>query len=269
VIDETEIHGFIKFAERLAELARAQILPRFRDGGGIDSKSRIAFDPVTDADREAERAMREAIRAEYPDHGIIGEEFGAERGQLDFRWVIDPVDGTRAFVCGVPTFATLIALEQFETPILGLIDQAFTGERWIGANGGCSYIRDGGSIACSASSCTELSGARLTTTDPRASGYFDAAEAEAFAELSSKTCVQRFSLDAYGYALLALGQIDLVIETSLKRHDWSALVPVVAGAGGVISGWDGQPLAESPRGRIVAAATPALHAAALQVLSGR
>ena len=257
---------FCVFAGRLADAARLETLPRFRAGSRVFNKAGIWFDPVTDADREAERALRRMINAVYPRHGVIGEEFGAERADADWRWVIDPVDGTRAFMCGVSTWATLIGLERNGAPALGVIDQPFTDERWIGAAGRSRYRRGGEERACATSGVTELKRARLSTTDPRREAYFTAEEATAFADIAGRTQVARFSLDAYAYGLLAIGEIDLVVESSLKHHDYCALVAVVEGAGGVISGWKGEALGNCARGRVIASATPALHEAALAML---
>ncbi len=254
------------FAGRLADAARAETLPRFRAGSTIYNKAGVLFDPVTDADREAERAVRRMIAAVYPAHGIIGEEFGAERADADLRWVIDPVDGTRAFVCGVSTWATLIGLEQGARPLIGLIDQPFTDERWIGSKSGAHYWRGGVERACQTSGLKDLKRARLSTTDPRREGYFTGDEATAFARVAAQCQVARFSLDAYAYGLMAIGEIDLVVESSLKHHDYSALAPIVEGAGGVISGWKGELLGECANGRIIAAASNELHAAAVELL---
>lgn len=264
--DTDAFREYSVFAGRLADAARAETLPRFRAGSTIFNKAGVLFDPVTDADREAERAVRRMIAAVYPDHGIIGEEFGAERADADLRWVIDPVDGTRAFVCGVSTWATLIGLEEGARPLLGLIDQPFTDERWIGLKGAAVYWRGGVERKCLTSGVKDLKRARLSTTDPRREGYFTGDEATAFARVAAKCQVARFSLDAYAYGLLAIGEIDLVVESSLKHHDYSALAPVVEGAGGVISGWKGEPLGECAHGRIIAAASEELHAAAVDLL---
>lgn len=257
---------FELFAGLLADRARAETLTRFRVGAEIACKPGAAFDPVTDADREAERALREMIAEAFPDHGIIGEEFDPVREDAEWRWVIDPVDGTRAFVCGVPSWATLIGLERRGVPVLGLIDQPFTDERWIGHSGRAWRRRGDRNSACRTSGQTELAGARLSTTDPRPEGYFSNEESDAFSAVAAAAKVARFSLDAYAYGLLAIGEIDLVIESSLKRHDYCALAPIVEGAGGVISGWRGEPLGECGRGRVIAAASVALHEAASALL---
>ena len=257
---------FCVFAGRLADAARLETLPRFRAGSRVFNKAGIWFDPVTDADREAERALRRMINAVYPRHGVIGEEFGAERADAEFRWVIDPVDGTRAFMCGAATWATLIALERDGVATLGVIDQPFTDERWTGTPAGARYRRGAVERECRTSGLVDISRARLSTTDPRREAYFSGGEAAAFAALAAKCQVARFSLDAYAYGLLAIGELDLVVEASLKHHDYCALAPVVEGAGGVISGWRGETLGADPRGRVVAAATPELHDAAMELL---
>ncbi len=266
----SEITQYADFATRLAEAARAQTLPRVRTGLEVSNKAGVDFDPVTDADREAERAMREIISKTYPAHAIIGEEFGETQGEGPWRWVLDPIDGTRAFVCGVPSWTTLIALEYKERPVLGLIDQPYTDERWIAANGATRFRHSDMERACRISGVDDLSVARISTTDPRPrpAGYISDEEAAAFARLAGETRLARFSMDAYAYALLAHGELDLVVEAGLSHHDYATLVPVVVGAGGVITNWSGAPVGSDARGETVAAATPALHAAALKVLAG-
>jgi len=255
---------FLTFAHRLADAARAQTLPRFRAGAAVSSKAGVLFDPVTDADREAERAQRRLINAHYPAHGIVGEEFGRERETAEWRWVLDPVDGTRAFICGIASWATLIALEREARPVIGVIDQPFTDERWTGTPDGAFYVRGGAERACKTSGLEDLTRARISTTDPRRAGYFTGEEVDAFERVAALSQLARFSLDAYAYGLLAIGELDLVMETSLKHHDYAALIPVIEGAGGVVTDWRGERLGEDPSGRIIAAASPALHAAALE-----
>lgn len=262
------LEDFAAFAHRLADAARAETLPRFRQAEPVENKDCASFDPVTDADREGERKQRALIAETYPDHAILGEEFGLGGGAGPWRWVLDPVDGTRAFVCGTTSWTTLIALENDGEPALGLIDQPFTDERWIGYGGEAVYIHRGETRPCRASGCEDLSAARLSTTDPRAEGYFSTGEAEAFSQLSDRARVCRFSLDAYAYALLAMGELDLVIETGLQRHDYAPFAPIISAAGGVLSNWSGAPLGSDGRGEIVAAASPALHEAALKALAG-
>ncbi len=263
---QISINEAASFAERLSEAARAETLPRFRAGGAVFNKAGILFDPVTDADREAERQQRRIINAIYPHHGILGEEFGKENPDAVDRWVLDPVDGTRAFVCGIPTWTTLIAFERHKDPLVGLIDQPFMDERWIGDGEKTIYKRGDSAIEASVSQTTLLSKARLATTDPRRSAYFTSDEADTFAQLANAAQLTRFGMDAYAYGLLAIGELDLVVEAALARHDFAALVPVIANAGGVITNWAGAPAGADDRGQILAAATPALHAEAMAIL---
>ena len=268
---ENDLQEYAAFAVRLADAARGQILPHFRNDADIFNKAGPWFDPVTDADRAAERVIREMIFKVYPNHGVIGEEFGETLGTGAWRWVLDPIDGTRAFICGSPTWATLIALEYDGKPVLGVIDQAYTDERWVGYAGALHFHRGGAKDACRTSGLTELDKARLATTDPRPApvGYLNDEEARVFERVANATRVARFSMDAYAYALLANGEIDLVVESGLSHHDYAAFTPIVEGAGGVITNWSGEPVGFDERGETVAAATSALHEAALKVINDR
>lgn len=271
-----DLKDFRALALRLNEAASAETLPRFRNKTEVFNKAGIWFDPVTQADREAERAMRRMIRMVFPKHAILGEEFGEEPGDghheagtvSDWRWVLDPIDGTRAFVCGVASWMTLIGLEYKGEPVMGLIEQPFTGESWLGVPGETIYRRNDEAIKCETSDVTSLDRARVTTTDPRAiDGYFDKSEAEVFSQLGRKSRLARFSLDAYAYALLALGELDVVLEAGLARYDYSALIPVVEGAGGVVTNWRGEPMGSDARGEILACATPQLHEETLALIA--
>jgi myo-inositol-1(or 4)-monophosphatase len=255
------------FAESLAELARAETLPRFRSGLVADNKWDHGFDPVTDGEREAERVIRAAIEARFPEHGILGEELGTKQTDSPWRWVLDPVDGTRAFICGVPTWATLIGLEKDGEPVIGVIDQPYTQERWVGDGERTELVRPEGRRVVRTSGLEDLARARLSTTDPRAEGYFTAEEAAAFAAAAAQARLPRFGYDAYAYGLLACGELDAVAESFLQRYDYAALLPVIRGAGGVVTNWSGGPVSESPRGQLVAAASPALHERLVQVLA--
>ena len=270
-LSENELSEYARFAGRLADAARPECLSRFRAGVTIfdkaEQKSDIGFDPVTDADREAERVLRGLIEETYPKHAILGEEFGARAGEGPWRWVLDPVDGTRAFMCGTTSWATLIALEHDGAPVLGLIDQPFNDERWIGVGGKTVYVRRDETAQAKTSGVTDLSQARISTTDPMPAGYFSDREAAAFARVAKAARVARYSLDAYAYGLLALGELDIVIESALKRHDYAALLPVVEGAGGVVTNWRGEAPGTDEKGELIAAATPALHEAALALLA--
>jgi myo-inositol-1(or 4)-monophosphatase len=178
------------------------------------------------------------------------------------------VDGTRAFVCGCATWATLIALEHDGASVIGVIDQPYTDERWVAAGGETQFFHNDAARPCATSGLEDLSKARISTTDPRVDGYMGEQEAAAFAQLAAATRVARFSMDAYAYGLLALGGLDIVVENSLQLHDYAALGPVVEGAGGVVTNWSGEPVGTDDRGEILASASPALHDAALEVLAG-
>ena len=263
-----DLKNFADFAHRLADTARRETLPRFRDGADVVNKAGAQYDPVTDADREAERVIADMIERAHPDHGVIGEEFGVRGGAGPYRWIVDPVDGTRAFVCGAPTWTTLIALEHHAAPVLGLIDQPYTDERWVGDGGQATFFRGGAGVAARTSGLVDLKKARISTTDPRADGYMSAAAVDGFARLAAASRLARFSLDGYAYGLLAIGELDIVAETSLQHYDYAALRPVVEGAGGVMTNWRGDPIGSDDNGEALAAATPALHAAALEILAG-
>ncbi|MEM9014726.1 MAG: inositol monophosphatase family protein [Pseudomonadota bacterium] len=261
-----ELENYRTFAQRLTEAARGRTLAHFRKQATVFNKAGVLFDPVTDADREAERAQRDMIRSVYPEHGVLGEEFGERVEEGPWRWVLDPVDGTRAFVCGIPSWTTLIALEYDSHSVLGIIDQPFTDEQWTACFGETVYMRGGSHFSCKTSDTTEISKARISTTDPRPSGYFNEREAEVFESIAVDARLARFSLDAYAYGLLACGELDVVLETTLQRHDWAALVPVIEGAGGVATNWNGEPVGKDDRGEILAAATPELHSEVLERL---
>ena len=264
----TELAALVDFAHRLADAARRETIPRFRTALAVDNKIAADFDPVTDADREAERAIRALIEAEQPEHGILGEEFGIHQPEAAHRWVLDPVDGTRSFICGAPTWTTLIALERDREPVLGIIDQPYIGERWCGVPGRTTVTHGGSTRVAKASGCTSLADARISTTDPREAAYFSATEATLFARVAEACKLARFSMDAYAYALLAIGQLDLIVESGLAHYDYAALAPVVRGAGGVITNWTGGSFDADAGGSLVAAATPELHAQALEMLAG-
>ncbi|MHA7871342.1 MAG: histidinol-phosphatase [Hyphococcus sp.] len=267
-LSSSDSETFRAFAMDLARAARQETLPRFRnDASVVDKVSKNAgFDPVTDADREGERVMRAMIAERFPDHGVIGEEFGAHNRDARWRWVLDPVDGTRAFICGMPTWTTLIALEQEGDPVLGVIDQPYTDDCWIAAGGETAFSRGGAVSVCRTSGVTDIAKVRLSTTDPRADSYFGEGPARAFSRLAGAARVARFSMDAYAYALLASGELDIVVETSLQHHDYAALKPVIEGAGGIITNWRGGAVGSDDSGETLAAATPELHAAAMALL---
>jgi len=244
----------IAFAEELAAAGRGETLTRWAIGVAAEDKGGPAFDPVTEADREAERVMRSIIRGRHPDHAITGEEWPDEPGAGLYRWSLDPVDGTRSFICRLPTWVTLIGLLREEQPWLGVIDAPCLGETYTGCDGKAwmSVGSDRSEIAVSG--CTNLADVRLSTTDPY---LFDRAPGQAFQELASEVRTVRYGHDGYAYARLAAGSLDLVIESGLKPHDYNALIPVVAGAGGAIGDWRGG--SDFAAGKIIAAASRELY----------
>jgi histidinol phosphatase-like enzyme (inositol monophosphatase family) len=253
---------FADFACTLANAARRVTLPAAGGRAAAEDKNASgAFDPVTEADRGAEQAMRALIEAAFPDHGIAGEEFPEKAGAGAFGWSLDPIDGTRAFICGLPSWTTLIALLRDGAPAIGLIDVPALGERYLGFEGQGILIGAAGETKLAASGCRRLGEARLSTTDPY---LFAGDEADAFARLRGTVRVTRYGLDAYAYARLAAGSIDLVAESGLKPHDYNALIPVVRAAGGVIGNWRGAP--DFSDGQVLAAATPELFEEAVRTL---
>lgn len=217
-----------------------------------------AYDPVTILDRDAERALRAVIEARFPGDGIEGEEYGLVRADAPRRWLLDPVDGTRALICGLPSWTTLVALMEAGEPTHGMIDAPVLDELLLGVPYGT--LRNGRPVR--ASGCRTLAEARLSTTDPF---LFEGAEGAAFDRVRRAARVTRYGLDALAYARVATGDLDLVIESGLQRHDWAALVPVVRGAGGVVGDWRGG--TDFGSGAIVAAATPELYEEAVRLLA--
>lgn len=250
---------FSEFAARLADAARGETMPRWRTAGAARNKAESgSFDPVTEADVGAERAMRKVIEEQFPDHGIAGEETSRREAQSRWCWSLDPIDGTRSFICGMPTWVTLIALLDEGAPVLGLIDAPRLDERYIGI-GSTAIVRDrDGEHPLSVSGCTRLSDARLTLTDP---AMFQGAEADAFLQVLERAKTVRYGHDGYGYARLAAGSIDLVVESCLQPYDYNAVIPVIRGAGGAVSNWSGG--GDMRAGQIVAAASQQLLEEAL------
>ncbi|MEO1227717.1 MAG: inositol monophosphatase family protein [Myxococcota bacterium] len=260
--------GALEVVRKVAEAGGAEALARFRTPLEVDDKTTQAeeYDPVTEGDRAAERAMRAVIETRFPEHGILGEEYGVTREGAVWRWVLDPIDGTRGFVSGTTAWTSLVGLERDETPVLGAIHQPFTGETWLGGAKETRWRRGGTERICRVSGRTRLEEARIATTDPRPTpkGYFSSEEAQAFERVAACCPVARFGLDAYAYGLLALGEIDLVVEAGLQRYDVSALVPILRGAGAVVTSWTGGD--PSGGGQVVAASSAELHASAMRLL---
>jgi len=250
---------FLSLAIDLADAAGEAIRPYFRQPLAVDDKADLS--PVTAADRVAEAAMRRMIATRFPAHGIIGEEFGREREDAEFVWVLDPIDGTKSFISGVPLFGTLIALAHQGRPILGVIDQPILHERWIGADGHLTSF-NGTPVRCRP--CPALAGATVFATSP---DMFKGGDAAAFARVAASAKLVRFGADCYAYGLLAHGFIDLVIEASLKPYDFSAMLPIVKGAGGIASDWRGMPLSLASDGRVVVAGDRRAHEEALGLLA--
>lgn len=249
-----------------ADVAAAMTLPRFRTNLAVDNKWTEGFDPVTEADREAEWAIRELISGRFPDHRLVGEEWDPKETGSRFAWIIDPIDGTRAFITGVPVWGTLIGLAVDGRAVAGLMAQPFTGEVYLSLPGEARYHRGAASQPLRTSTVTELAKAKLTATSPDLFRRRGSDLSAPWAAISEAALTVRYGLDCYGYCLLAAGHIDLVVEAGLKDVDIAPLIPIIENAGGVVTTWDGGP-AEAG-GNCVAAATPELHAAALVVLQG-
>jgi len=250
----------VAFAGALADASRRVIRPYFRSRLAVEDKSDTS--PVTIADREAEAIMREMIERRYPAHGIYGEEHGVARPDAEFVWVLDPIDGTKSFLIGRPTFVTLIGLARHGQPIFGLVDQPITDERWMG---GAGHPATHNGIATRTRPCSSLAEARLNATS---ADMFRGANGEAFARLKSRVKMVTYGGDGYGFALIALGTVDLVVEAGLKYFDYCALVPLITAAGGVATDWQGQPLGPNSDGRVCMAGNNHIHREALGALAG-
>ena len=227
-----------RFLVELNHAAADAIAPHFRGELGLENKNAGgAFDPVTVADRGAEAAIRGLIARRHPDHGVIGEEYGKDRPDAEFVWVVDPIDGTRAFVAGLPVWTTLIALRWRGEPVLGSIGQPYLGELFIGSAAGSRLMARGGERPLQVRECPRLTEAVIATTDP--SGYFNGAEQAAWTQVRAAARIARSGCDAYAYAMVAMGTMDLVVESGLKSWDVEAAVPVLEGAGGIVADWRG------------------------------
>lgn len=255
-----DIDAAVALAEGMADAARPIVLGYFRRGLRIERK----FDasPVTVADREAEAAMRRLIEQIYPGHGIVGEEHGRVRETAKYVWVLDPIDGTKSFVTGKPLFGTLIALLRDGEPLVGVIDMPALGERWVGVTGRPTVFNR---QIVKVRSCLELEDAWLYATSPEM--FVGPDDTDAFARLRGRCRAAVYGADCYAYGLLASGTVDIVCEASMQPYDYCAAVPVVAGAGGVMTDWQGQALGLASDGRVLAAGDPAIHAAAQEALA--
>jgi histidinol phosphatase-like enzyme (inositol monophosphatase family) len=243
-LDLIELSELDPFLMELNAAAAEAILPLFRADHGLDDKGGPkGFDPVTEADRGAERAIRALIEKRYPHHGIIGEEYGEDRPDAEWVWVLDPVDGTRAFIAGLPLWTTLIGLRRHGRPVLGSIGQPFLDEIYIGSADGSRLVWLGEERPLQVRPCPKLSQAIIATTDPE--GCFDGAEMAAWTQVRAASRLARLGCDAYAYAMVAAGTMDLVIEAGLKAWDIEAAMPVLEGAGGLVTDWRGAPVGQA------------------------
>jgi len=266
---------FAAFVERLAQVAGEVIVPFFRSAIGAEDKSKGGvFDPVTEADRAAEVAMRRLISQTFPAHGVIGEEYGRDRPDAEYVWVLDPIDGTKSFISGLPVWGTLIGLMHHGRPVYGMMAQPFTRERYSGdgkrarwrglaAPRGETASGEWAIRTLHTRACASLAEATLMTTSPL---LFDEADRAAYRRVEQRTRLVRYGGDCYAYCMLASGFVDVIVEANLKPHDIVALVPIIEGAGGIVTTWDGAPAAQG--GRIVAAGDRRIHERTIALLAG-
>ena len=252
-----------EFLRELIDVAAATTLPHFRQQIEVLTKSATCFDPVTIADRETEQALREKIALRFPEHGIIGEEGDDRNPRARYRWVIDPIDGTKAYICGIPTWGSLVGLCDRGKPVLGLMSQPFVGEYFLGGFGVAERVDRFGRVSVlQTNKGTDLARCSLFATAP---DMFSAQQRRRFEALADRTQLTRFGVDSYAYCLLAAGYVDLVVEADLGFHDIAALIPMIETAGGLVTDWSGEPLRGG--GCVVAAANETLHGAALAILN--
>jgi len=255
---------FAAFVDKLATVSCEAILPLFRTSLGVEDKGSAAgFDPVTAADRAAESAMRALIKSSFPEHGIVGEEYGNEQTQAEYVWVLDPIDGTKSFITGMPAWGSLIALTRNGEPVFGMMHQPFIRERFAGDGGATRYRGPAGERELHVRACAALADAMMFTTSPQ---LMNDADRTAFGRVEAAVRLSRYGGDCYAYCMLAAGHVDLVIETGLKPHDIVALIPIIEGAGGVVTSWEGGSAVKG--GRVVAAGDRRVHAAAMNLLAG-
>lgn len=243
------------------DAAARETLPRFRQFVDVANKESRGFDPVTEADREAERVIREVIEGRFPDHGIVGEEFGDKTGSTPYKWIIDPIDGTRAFISGIPVWGTLLALYENDRPVAGAMEQPFTGERFLALDGQSTLYRQGQTTPLKTGQVENLEHATLMTTDPN---LFVAEEDQSYFVLQSACQLTRYGCDCYAYGMLASGHVDLVVESGLNIYDIAALIPIIENAGGLVTDWNGGSAHNG--GQILAAANQSIHRAAVDLL---
>jgi inositol-phosphate phosphatase/L-galactose 1-phosphate phosphatase/histidinol-phosphatase len=255
-----DLAPFVDLAHRLADAAAAVVRPYFRSGLEVIGKQDAS--PVTIADRDAEAAMRVLIGKAYPGHGILGEEHGPERTDAEYVWVLDPIDGTKSFISGFPLFGTLIALMHRGRAVLGIIDQPILRERWVGVDGRPTTFLG---KPAHTRACDGLAAATLYSTSPE---MFVGADAPGYAKLRGQVKLPRFGGDCYAYGQLANGHVDIVVEARLQPYDYLAMAPIIEGAGGKCTDWQGKPLDMASDGRVCAVGDPRLHKDVLRVLAG-
>ena len=259
-----DIQELTDVAHAMADAARASILPYFRGTAlGTENKVPGGYDPVTVADRAAEQAMRAILADRRPQDAVLGEEFGHQTGTSGLTWVLDPIDGTRGFVAGTPTWGVLIAVGPEGGPVLGVIDQPYIGERFVGAAGQAHMSGPMGSHAITTRAVSTLDDAILFTTFPEVG---TAADRSGFGAVAQHVKLVRYGMDCYAYALVAAGQVDLVIEAGLNSYDIQAPIALIEAAGGIVTNWEGGPVHQG--GRALAAANAEIHRAALDILAG-
>ena len=254
----------IQFAHRLADASGAAIRPYFRQRIDVANKLDGGFDPVTEADKGAERAIRAILDAERPDDAILGEEYGEKPGTSGWRWVLDPVDGTRCFITGRHEWGSLIALEKDEVPVLGILDQPVLGERFVGVNGQAELRQAGKVTPLKVRACPDIGEAVLCATDP--SAYMTAPQQAAFERVKTQARLTRYHGDCYIFAMLAMGFIDVIVEGAFRRWDVAALMPLVEGAGGCLTNWQGEPWRDGDP--LLACGDAHLHARVAALLAG-
>jgi len=263
--DTGYLEQYLSFAHRLADLSATVILPHFRNLTSVEDKSEGGkYDPVTTADRKAEQVIRAEIASAWPDHGVRGEEFGDDSSGAGYSWLIDPIDGTRPFIMGLPVWGTLISLMRDGVPILGLMNQPFTGERFWSTPAGAFYRKGKSEQQIRTRACPALGDAILSTTSPDM--LATSQDKERFYALSEKVRLRWYGGDCYAYCLLAAGHIDLIVESGLSVHDIAPLIPIIEAAGGCITDWSGG--TAQTGGHAVACGDPALHDQVLKFLSG-
>lgn len=262
------MNEFTAFLHRLCDSAGKHTLASFRVNSTVDNKLDQGFDPVTKGDRDAEEAIRTLINATYPDHGILGEEFGAEKLDAEYVWIIDPIDGTRAFISGIPVWGTLIGLARHGKMVAGIMHQPFTGERYYSDGQKSWYL--GPDVTAARKIITrqtgDLAGALLMTTSPK---IFSSQHSAAFLRVEQAVRMARYGCDCYAYCMVAAGHVDLVVESDLNAHDIAALIPVIQMAGGIITDWQGNPVdvLNIGDGQVVAAGNARVHGEALELLN--